>query len=129
MLLDEIHGIMTMVNRECFMHLNQLRLQKEKGNYEVFRKINVDSEVLGIMNEDERYQIMFNNFYTGDIAAIHFRSYIDHGSYQNAKNLLEKKKVVSMNDRNRPFLNSCCVGSGAMRNYPGSSMYKCKLYN
>ena len=81
------------------------------------------------MNEDERYQIMFNSFYTGEIAAIQFRSYIDHAGYQSAKSLIEKKKVVSMNDRNRPFLNSCCAGSGAMKNYPGSFVYKCKLLN
>lgn len=126
---EEIKQISTTIERECFRRFIKLKMEREQGTYDAFRRINVNNEVLRIVDQDPTYRVLFHEFYTIEVPQQpHLRSEIDARRYQEVRQLLEQKEVVIMNDRNRPFITSGCLRSTMIKNYPGTTVYKCCLY-
>ncbi len=60
---NQLKNIFTIVENECYRRRNTIKMEVDKGTYDKFRRLNVDSEVLRILNEDDRYQILYSQFF------------------------------------------------------------------
>jgi hypothetical protein len=65
-----------------------MKMEKDQGTYEAFRRINVDSEVIRIINQDQLYQILFHEFFANEDGSSEVKSQINIKKYEEIKQLI-----------------------------------------
>lgn len=52
------------IEKECYRRFLRIKMERDQGTWLAFNQINVDSEVIRIINEENCYQILYTPFFT-----------------------------------------------------------------